>query len=156
MQAARGSAKGLDDCGDLRTLSSLPWARHRSRGTQIRVVRVYPPTGAGACGGIATASVRSDGVDSVRGHHGGELLGERHLDTERSTKESLGDIARVTQGKGGIWWQWRSSGEGGAVVHKVRPVSIVGTAPRTARRPAPPVVGDMGCVDRVRAQDVDE
>ena len=75
MKAARGSAKGLDDCGDLRTLSSLPWARHRSRGTQVRVVRVYPPTSARACGGVATASVSSDAVDSVRGNHFWEVLG---------------------------------------------------------------------------------
>ena len=32
METARGSAKGLNDCGDFSTLGSLPWPRHRSSG----------------------------------------------------------------------------------------------------------------------------
>ena len=114
-------------------MGSLPWTRHCSRGTQVWVIRVYPPAGASACGGVATPAVSSDTIHNVSRDHLGEVLGKPHVDADRAAQISPGDVAGVAQGDGSIWGQRRSPGERGANIHKVRPVGPVSTAPRATR-----------------------
>ena len=114
------------------------------------------PARAGSSGGVATPPVSGHTIDRVCAKNLREELGKSHLGAFWAAQVPQGDVACVPQGEGRIREERRSPGEGRAHVDEMRPVSAFSSAPRTSGRASPPVVGDMGGVDRVRTQDIRE
>ena len=112
------------------------------------------PAGAGSSWGVATPPVCGHTIDCVCAKNLREELGKSHLGAFWAAQVPQGDVACVPQGDGRIREEGRSPGEGRAHIDEMRPVSAFSSALRTSGRASPPVVGNIGCVDRVSTQDI--
>ena len=154
MQAGLQALDSLEQGGDLSSLSRLCRSRHRPMG-RYSIICGYAPTctGSALCG--AASSVCRDDCDVVRDQILRVPPDEGlHLEASGSRIVIIRDIACVPQTTWGVGQQGWAPWQMWAVIDKMGPVCMGGTAHRTVVMFTPTKVSQLRCVDSAAQQDV--